>query len=141
MAKIDFTQNFEFKTIAQENLETIERQLAPILISEKTLIVERTQRGKDLHNKTFKKYRPATVAAKEKLGKQTSPPNLTDTGLMLSSLTSTVERIGNQIIGRIFSVGFAERVKQNADLGREFLGFDKQQVQRLKDKLSNLIKG
>lgn len=141
MAKIEFSSNFKAVNIVAENLDELERKLDPILQIEKTLLVKRTTEGKDPDLKVFKKYRPSTIAAKEKKGKQTAPPNLTDTGNMLQSITTSVEKIGNQVIGRIFSIGFSDRIRHNEELGRTFLGLDKNQRLRLKEKIANLIKG
>lgn len=141
MAKIEFTKNFDFKGIIEGRLPEIERGLSVIAQNEKTIIDARTNSGRDATGKVFKAYKPSTVSYKRNKGQQISPPNLTDTGNMLQSLTTSTSTSGNKIEALIFTVGQANKVKYNEELGRTFLGLDKNQIARIELQISNLIKG
>lgn len=139
MAKIELISNFKVNDIVVKNLEAIEKGLDALLITEKTLIVQRTNKGLDSNIEPFKEYAPSTK--KRKIAERRNPNlvNLTDTGNMLQSLTTEVTRVGNSIIGEIYSVGFGERVRLNSELGRDFLALDKNQIARLEKQIDNLI--
>ena len=98
-----------------------------------TGVVNRTQNGKDINLKPFKKYSPAYKKSKAK--SHGSVVNLTVSGNMLNSITW--KKIRNGL--RFYIGNNTERRKAigNQRL-RKFMGLDKRQKQYIKNKLHKL---
>lgn len=137
---IDFKSSFEPKRIITEILDKQEKILARALEEEITEIQERTQGGKDAKGATFKKYSDSYAKYKSSRNskgqsRKISPPDLTYSGDMLRSITSKVQRLGAGLLGTIFLTGNAATKARENQKTRNFFGFSKEQIQRIKDKL------
>ena len=112
-------------TVIKGRLDKLKKEALNI----ETGIINRTQSGKDVKGKGFKKY--STAYAKKKGG----TVNLTDTGAMLQAISN--KNIPNGV--RFYFNASAETNKAafNQKL-RKFFGVDKDQVKYLKKKLGKL---
>ena len=127
--KIDFTK--KRNNIAKNYLNLFALEL-------QSDIVTRTQRGVDKNGTSFKAYKPSTIAKKG-----SSIVNLQDTFKMLKSLSFKPIRDGI----RFYLQGTRTKGLSNNDVayynkknGREFLGFPKKEIVKLKDNLTELYK-
>ena len=94
-----------------------------------TGIINRTQSGKDVKNKSFKKY---SAAYKKKKGGKV---NLTDTGAMLHAISS--KKIKNGLRFYFNASSETKKASWNQKL-RKFFGVDKTQIKYIKKQLSKL---
>lgn len=93
----------------------------------KLSIINRTQSGKDINNKTFKPYSKAYAAKKT-----SSKVNLTDTGQMLNSIDWKKIKYGV----RMYFNSNEQRAKARGNQKtRKFFGFDPKSKERLQKKL------
>lgn len=97
-------------------------------------IINRTQRGKDLNNKSFKRYTPlyANDKARE-FGSST--PNLTVTGNMLNDISQKDIKNGIRLF---FVTNESKRKAASVQKIRKFLGIDKTQAKDIQKKLQKL---
>lgn len=124
--KVDFT------SIAEEATKKAEDKLQ-LLGSEIIVdIIERTQKGKDVNNKSFKKYSSSYAKTKAKMS---SRVNLTVTGNMLNAIS--FKRISKGL--RFYFIGNAEKKKAlgNIGNGRKFFGIDKIQKKKIAKRIKN----
>jgi len=120
-----------FKSMGNEIEDTTVRKLR-LLGSEIIVgIIKRTQKGKDVNNRKFKKYSKAYGKIKSKKYGGTTP-NLTATGNMLNAINQ--KDIKNGI--RIYFIGNEEKrkAKQNQKK-RKFFGVDRKQKAKIKKRL------
>ena len=98
-----------------------------------TDVIVRTQHGKDINNRAFKKYSPSYKKAKAKsFGTKV---NLTRTGKMLNSITW--KKIRNGI--RVYIASKAERDKAVGNQKtRKFMGLDRRQKERIANRIGEL---
>lgn len=134
---IEIRSNVDFESIKREILESTEIKLGRALEETAREIVTRSRSGRGPNGEQFSGLSPKYRNYKEKKGRK-GVPDLTFTGRMLSSITSDVQRIGREIIGRIFfsSVKEAQKARGNQQT-RRFFALSRQQVERL----VNLLKG
>lgn len=140
--KVQF-KNTDFKRVADENLNIIQRELSGLIQTELTLLKDRTEKGKDKNNVTFEDYAPSYLAANKE---KRNPPNLRKTGTMSRSLFSTVKQNATAVIGEIRST-LSSRVRYNIEGDssrnrppRDFFGLSEEQVTRIQTKLKNLLR-
>jgi hypothetical protein len=141
----------------------LEQPLATALEVEIGAIVKRTQRGQDVDNAGFRRYsepyrkwKAGETKGKtaRKLRKRrpdaagvTDTVNLTLSGLMLKSITSTVARVGSYLEGKIFITGGSyaggprvEDVARWNNATRKFFGLSREQIARISRKLKAALK-
>ena len=121
--KINF--NKVRKTVIEGRLDKLKKEALNI----ETGIINRTQSGKDVKGKGFKKY--SSAYAKKKGGKV----NLTDTGAMLQAISN--KNIPNGVRFYFNASAETKKASWNQKL-RKFFGVDKEQIKYLKKKMSKL---
>ena len=99
---IKVKSNLNLDVKLKQILDNTAQILQQELITAATEIGYRTSQGKQIGGQTFKKYSPSYAKKKAKEGRQVSPPNLTQTGKMLSSARKvTIEKTNTGFTGRI----------------------------------------
>lgn len=137
---INIFSKLNFKKIAQDNHQRIAQALPGILQSERAIMLARIESGKDVNEAVFKRYKPKYADYRAKRGYRVSPPNLRKSGQMLQAVSSRVLNTLGQITGTVFFNNYAERARGNIDRGRKFFGFTEAQFQRIRDRISKLLK-
>lgn len=132
---IEFKSNVDFDRIKREILEKQERELKLAINDAATEIVTRTRSQKDARGATFKALTPIYKKFKARKGRA-AVPDLTYSGKMLASITSTVERLADGLLGRIFfsSQKEAEKARGNMKI-RKFFELSKDQVNKIRNRL------
>jgi hypothetical protein len=115
-----------------------------------TEVDRRTQSGKDVNERAFTEYRPATKKMKIKTGRNPSPVNLTQTGKMLASFGKIkILETNRKIVGTIGfnSSNMAKIAGYNQDGDarrnrppRKFVGLSPDQKSRLLVKFGRALK-
>jgi len=131
----------DFRKISEEMERGIENALDRQLADEAAEIVQRTQGGHDVDNRSFAPYSAPYLKVRRDKGRG-SRPDLTFTGSMLNSITHTVTRVGSEIIGTIFFSSSAEALKAKGNIkSRKFFGLSKEQIINLRNAISRAING
>lgn len=118
------------KVIINKRVTKLELLASEIIVG----LINRTQRGKDVSLRDFKKYtKEYAQQKKKKFGG--GRPNLTRSSSMLNSITS--KRIKNGLKIRFDSSHEAKKAKGNMKT-RKFFGLDRKQKAWIKKKLSKL---
>lgn len=94
-------------------------------------IINRTQSGKDINNKTFKPYTKQYAQIKKRFGGKV---NLTVTGNMLNSIDS--KTIPNGLRFYINSTNEKKKALGNIKNGRRFMGIDSKLKAKIKQRIS-----
>ena len=138
------------KGLLQTFSSEIEKAFAIELSDEVVRIIQRTQKGQDKNDNTFKPLSKSYAAfkanggrvnqkrvvnnagkvkepARRPISSQTNPTNLTFTGQMLQALTSSVEKISGGFLGKIgfLSAKESDKAIGNIKYGRDFFGLTK----------------
>lgn len=107
-------------------------------LGEIAIIQQRTVAGQNVEGAPFKAYSPSYAKVRERNNDQVSPPNLTITGDMLSSI-----RLGQterRKEGAIIIITPNDQVQANKIAGndkiRKFFGLSEQQRQRIIDQIN-----
>lgn len=132
----------------KERLEAQKKEFRQAIEDATTEIVVRTKSGKDVNGSSFIPYSPSYAKVRAKLGRNTSPVDLTLTGHMLASLTLTFEESDTKLTGiyksndtRVVmpnggdSPTAAEKVQYNQGT-RPFFGLSDEQVKEIKDRVN-----
>lgn len=137
---IKFSKKIDFKKTINEIQNNLKRGLEIAITDEVTEIITRTEQGKEVENRPFEPYVAAYKKYRIKKGRR-GTPDLTFTGNMLRSITSSVEVTTAKLIGRIFfsSAKEAEKAGFNQQK-RQFFGLSKEQLQRIKQRLKEALK-
>lgn len=99
---IKVKSNLNLDVKLKQIVENYEQVLQQELITAATEIGYRTSQGKTISGATFEKYNDKYALKKQKEGRQVFPPNLTQTGKMLSSARKvTIEKTNAGITGKI----------------------------------------
>ena len=116
--KVTFKNNVNLSLQLKKLTKEMANNLKNELIDVAAEIDQRTANGKDINGNTFKAYAPSTKKMKEKTGRQSSPPNLTQTGKMLNAAGKVkILETSNKITGIIgfSSAAEAEKGKWNQE--------------------------
>ena len=118
----------------------LSRALESALSDEVLEIQERTRSGKTVDGKAFERYSKGYEKYKTQRGRN-QRPDLTFTGNMLASITTTVKQVGDKIRGQIFFSSAKEAAKAgfNQTL-RPFFGLSEKQVKRITQRLKEALK-
>lgn len=135
---IEIIKKPDFRQIAKSSMDAMERELTKIMEEAVTEIVRRTQSGTDVNGRSFDKYSPSYAKFREKKGRN-AKVDLTFTGRMMGSMTSTVNRTRSAIEGRIFfrSPKEAAKARGNQSL-RNFFALSKQQIKEITKRLGRI---
>lgn len=134
---IEIIKNFDLPSLFKRARASLEAEIGKIGSDVVAEIDVRTASGKDRTGATFKPYAPGTIQQKRRTGRQTTPPNLTQTGQMLSAVDYRIEKTGNTVdllIG-LNSTDAANKARWNRDNGREFMGLTREQQTRIFDRI------
>lgn len=121
-------------------LKRQKQALAEAISDAKTEIVARTSSGKDVTNKTFAKYTPQYADFKKSKGRKISPPDLTFTGEMLSSMRTAIYTgdTDKNITQAVISFGDSKNGKKA--LGnmkkRNFFDLSEKQIEKIKKRIA-----
>lgn len=135
---IEFKANFDIEKLGQELLDKQETTLARVMEEMAEKIVSRSIAQTDADGKRFVRLSPEYAKRKSRTDRS-AVPDLTFTGQMLASITSKVERVGKNLVGRIFfnSAREAEKARGNMKL-RKFFALSREQIQTIIDRLTGL---
>jgi hypothetical protein len=139
---IEVKGGIDGQKLAGELQRTVEQTLGIAVSDEVTQMIIRTRNGLDVDGQPFQQYSEEYAIYKEKKGRNPSPPDLTISGAMLGSITSTVKNLGSDIEATVYFGDAYEAEKARANLKyRRFFGFSLEQLDRIRDKLAKAIKG
>ena len=131
---IKVTSNFDFRLKIKEKIENIQEKFGQALEDIRTELELDATAGKDINGRTFKRYSKKYAEWRKEKGYQSSPPNLTITGTMLSSIRTDVRKDGENVVGRITVNDDPGKVKGNLEK-RKFFGLSKEKLAQLKNKI------
>lgn len=120
-----------------ERLKKLRPAFKEAFDQEKNRIQARTQSGKDVNNRTFKKYSEKRRKQREEAGKQVKYVDLTFTGDMFNAFQSTFAENETSITGTMSFGNETWKVIKNEGYGRKFFGLSKEQVNIIIDKVRN----
>ena len=128
------TTNFNFSLKVKEKLENIQEKFGRGLEDIATQLNIDASAGRDIEGKQFDKYNDKYEAWRKKKGYQTTPPNLTITGTMLSSIRTDIRKEGSNVVGRI-SVNDNPGKVEGVNKKRNFFGLSAKRLAELKKKI------
>lgn len=132
---IEVKKKLDIRKIKEEILRKQKDNFDIALTDAATEIVIRTRSQQDAKGGRFK---PLTSKYKKfKIGKgRSGNPDLTFSGAMLAAITSTVEQVGNMLIGRIFFNSAKEAAKARGNNAiRRFFELSRDQINKITNKL------
>jgi hypothetical protein len=98
------------------------------------------EKGRDVNGQTFTPYTKRYAEWREKKKYRVEPPNLRVTGNMLQAVQSRVEKKGAQLVGIVDFNSAREALKAEGNLKkRDFFGFSKESLDRIKRKLEEAL--
>lgn len=150
-----FRKRIDFSKRTKGAIEKTEKELAKQLLLHATKLKTNTDAGKTYDDKKLKDYKASTKESRKRKGLQVSPPNLTQTGAMLKSITSKTDRgSSGKIKGRVFikSLSTANFRRQGTSntvtkarnvlkLGFRFFGISKKDVNKIQLAIKKTFKG
>lgn len=123
----------DFKQISQEVKDDLKKNFDKALETAAREIVERSKQQRDVRGSTFKSLTPQYSKYKTSKGRR-AVPDLTFSGKMLGAITSKVQDLGKQLLGKIFFTSAAEAAKAQGNMKtRDFFGLSESQVQKITD--------
>ena len=131
---VKVTTNFNFSLKVKEKLENIQEKFGRGLEDIVTRLQYDANAGRDIEGNTFRPYHPKYAEKRKEMGKQVSPPNLTITGTMLSSIRTDIRKEGANVVGRISVNDDPKKVEGNLKY-RKFFGLSKERLAELKKKI------
>lgn len=138
----------EFKVVRKPNFrakaEKISAELNKAVEREgqflRTDIIKRTQSGKEIEGKAFKKYSKAYEKLLQREGESTNV-DLTRTQAMLGAIQTRIKQIAGDIELRLFFASATESAKARWNSAiRPFFGISKEQFRKLKQTINEAIK-
>jgi len=131
---VKVTTNFNFTLKVKEKLQNIEFKFGRALEDIRSRLEIDADAGKDIEGTQFVKYSDKYSAWRKKEGYQTSPPNLTIEGTMLSSMRTDIRKEGANVVGRI-TVNDDSKKVEGILKKRKFFGLSKERLAELKKKI------
>jgi hypothetical protein len=131
---VKVTTNFNFTLKVKEKLQNIEFKFGRALEDIRSRLEIDADAGKDIEGTQFVKYSDKYSAWRKKEGYQTSPPNLTISGTMLSSMRTDIRKEGANIVGRI-TVNDDSKKVEGILKKRKFFGLSDKRLAELKKKI------
>ena len=160
----------ELSKLCTARLEQVPKALQQAISDETTLMVRRIKppgnlSGSDVDGKPFEHYKPEYANWKDawrkgllrsrkrhsrknrgplpQVNPSSVPVDLWKTGRMLSAITYKFFSSASGSLVAKLVIGGAEAVKarRNIELGRNFFGFSKEQIERLRKKVKDILKG
>lgn len=134
---VKVNRRFDSRKFSRELIEAAQKSVDVSVSDEVAEMVKRTQSGRDVSGQPFRAYTKEYAAMKNKRGRSTRP-DLTFTGRMLANITHRVKKVGSKIVAEIFFSSAKEAAKAQGNLQhRDFFGFSKDQLSRIKDRLES----
>lgn len=100
---------------------------------------DRIRNGKDHNNRSFQRYAPATVIAKEKIGRPANV-NMTDRGTMIKSLnTKYTNKFADIFLGAEKDIGYYHQEGMGVPK-REWFGYTKESAKKAREEYRKYIK-
>jgi hypothetical protein len=131
---VKVTTNFNFTLKVKEKLQNIEFKFGRALEDIRSRLEIDADAGKDIEGTQFVKYSDKYSAWRKKEGYQTSPPNLTIEGTMLSSMRTDIRKEGANVVGRI-TVNDDSKKVEGILKKRKFFGLSDKRLAELKKKI------
>lgn len=131
---VKVTTNFNFTLKVKEKLQNIEFKFGRALEDIRSRLEIDADAGKDIEGTQFVKYSDKYSAWRKKEGYQTSPPNLTISGTMLSSMRTDIRKEGANVVGRI-TVNDDSKKVEGILKKRKFFGLSDKRLAELKKKI------
>jgi hypothetical protein len=131
---VKVTTNFNFSLKIKEKLENIQEKFSRGLEDIATQLNIDASAGRDIEGNTFQPYSPKYAEKRKIKGYQVSPPNLTITGTMLSSIRTDIRKEGANVVGRISVNDDPKKVEGNLKK-RNFFGLSAKRLAELKKKI------
>lgn len=139
---IDIEKKFDLKQTARLFQQTIAVTASQLLADAVAEMLLRIRSGRDVNNSMMDAYSEKYRIAKAKSGRSVSPPDITWSGLTLSSIQHRIENQSNGSVQGVIFFGSpvaAERARGNIDRGRDFYGLSDTQKNSIETKFAQII--